>query len=61
MAKLRIEINHALGFDFFRINAKSEYIPPQFKSKAKVLAFVESKFGTKMEDIGVTIDDLFKS
>ena len=56
---LRVQINQFLS-DFFGINAKSRYIPHDFKNKEEVRVAVVDKFGQKMSKLNLQYSDLFK-
>ena len=57
--RLRSDINKFLK-EYFGINAKSKFIPPNFRNKEEVKLAVLDKFGTRMEDLNIHYTDLFK-
>lgn len=56
--KLKVEINKFLK-DFFGIDAKSKYIPKDFKNKEEVRVAVCDKFGDNMDKLNLKFTDLF--
>jgi hypothetical protein len=56
--KLRNDINAFLK-DFFGIDAKSKYIPKDFKNKEEVRVAVCNKFQTDMDRLNLKFSDLF--
>lgn len=57
--QLRREINIFLR-KYFGIDAKSKYIPANYRNKEEVRLAVLDKFSPKMEKLNVTYQDLFK-
>ena len=56
---LRKHINEFL-YDFFGINARSKYIPHDFKNKEEVKVAVIDKFGDRLSKLSLTYEDVFK-
>ena len=57
---LRKDIDKYL-YKFFGINARSKYIPHDFKNKAEVKEAVNHNFGERMKALGFTYNDLWVS
>jgi hypothetical protein len=55
---LRSQVNQFLK-DFFGIDAKSKYIPKDYKNKEEVRVAVIEKFGFRMDQLNVNYTDLF--
>jgi hypothetical protein len=55
---LRSQVNQFLK-DFFGIDAKSKYIPKDYKNKEEVRVAVIEKFGFRMDQLNVNYRDLF--
>lgn len=56
---LRAEINIFLK-DYFGIDARSKYIPKNFKNAEEVKAAIITKFQPEMTRLNVNYEDLFK-
>ena len=56
---LRRDINQFLR-KYFKIDARSKYIPADFKNKEEVKLAILDKFSPKMEALNVTYEQLFK-
>jgi hypothetical protein len=50
----------AFLYEFFGIDARSKYIPHDFKNAAEVKAAIIDKFGKRMDLLNVTYSDLYK-
>tara|TARA_R110002050_G_scaffold185609_1_gene319704 strand:+ start:305 stop:589 length:285 start_codon:yes stop_codon:yes gene_type:complete len=56
---LRSDINKFLR-KYFGVDARSKYIPADFKNKEEVKLAILDKFSPRMEDLNVTYEQLFK-
>jgi hypothetical protein len=56
---LRRDINQFLR-KYFGVDARSKYIPADFKNKEEVKLAILDKFSPKMEELNVTYEQLFK-
>tara|TARA_R100000306_G_C4378599_1_gene143135 strand:+ start:542 stop:826 length:285 start_codon:yes stop_codon:yes gene_type:complete len=56
---LRGDINQFLP-KYFGVDARSKYIPADFKNKEEVKLAILDKFSPKMEELNVTYEQLFK-
>lgn len=45
--------------DYFGLDARSKYIPPDFKNNEEVRVAIEAKFHQEMKDLNVTFEDIF--
>lgn len=57
--QLRREINQFLR-KYFGVDARSKFIPADFKNKEEVRLAILDKFSPKMEELNVEYSDLFK-
>ena len=56
---LRRDTNQFLR-KFFGIDARSKFIPADFKNSEEVKVAIIDKFGKRMEELNVTYSDLYK-
>lgn len=56
---LRSDINKFLR-KYFGVDARSKFIPADFKNPEEVKVAILDKFSPKMEELNVTYDQLFK-
>lgn len=56
--RLKSSVNDFL-IEFFAVNAKSKYIPRDFKNNEEVREAVVGRFGERMDQLNVKFADLF--
>lgn len=50
---------HRFLREYFKLDAKSDYIPPDFKNNEEVRIAIEAKFENDMKRLNITFEDIF--